>query len=94
MGEVEANILSFVVVDVYRDFLDQVERLAVGGLEALQISGENVVSLAGGNTLSKFAHVIGVELPTHFVRLIAAFADFHDDAVHGPVIRSPNRSGD
>ena len=76
------------------DFLNQVKRLAADGFQALQINGENVLSLTGGNALGKLSHVIGVELPTHFVRLIAAFANFHRNAVHGPVIGSPDGSGD
>jgi hypothetical protein len=90
----QANILALVFVDMDGDLLNQMNRLAANGFQALQISGENVVSLAGGNALGELSHVIGVELPTHFVRLIAAFANFHRNAVHGPVIGSPDGSGD
>jgi hypothetical protein len=90
----KADILTFVIVDMHRNFVNQVDRLAIGRFEALQISGENVVCLAGGNALGKLSHVIGVELPTDFVRLITAFANFHRNAVHGPVIGPPDGSGD
>lgn len=94
MGQMEANILTLVFVDVYRDFLNQVKGLAVGGFQVLQISGENVIGLTGRNALGKLAHVIGVDLPTDFLRLICAFADSHDNTVHGVIIGSPNGSGD
>jgi hypothetical protein len=93
MCQVESNVLALVVVDMDGDFLDEVDRLAVGRFEAFQIGPENVIGLAGGDTLGEFAHMVGVDLPAGFVGLIFSLADFHRDAVHGAIIGAPDGSG-
>ena len=94
MFEMQSDVLALVVVDVDGDFLNQPKRLAIGRFEALQVGPENVVSLARRNALGELSHMIGVELPADFLRLIASLAYFHRDAVEGTVIGSPDSSGD
>ena len=72
------------------NFLDQAERLAVGGFEVLQIGPEDVVGLPRGNALGKLAIVIGKELPSGF--LILGTPDLYCDAVDRTVVRSPDCS--
>jgi len=94
VGQMEADILALVFVDVDGDFLNEVDRLPIGGLESFQIRPEDVVGLTGRNSLGKLSHVIGVEFPADFLHLIGTLADFHGNAVHGVIIGSPDGPDD
>jgi hypothetical protein len=86
----KADILALVVVDMDGDLLNQVEGLAVGGFEILQIGPENVVGLAGWQALFEFAVVVGVDLPSRLVRLVFATTDLYCDSIHRSIIGSPH----
>jgi len=72
VGQVQAGILAFFVIDVDGDFLGEMQGLAVGGLEAFQVGPEDVVGLACGNALGKLAMMVGVDLPADFLGLSVA----------------------
>src|ERR1017187_4660962 len=89
----QSAVFAFIVINMNGDFLDEANGLAVGGFPAFEIGGEDVVGLAGRNALGKFAHVIGNDLPAGLLGFIGSAADFHRDAVHGMIVRTPDRSG-
>src|SRR5450432_2396215 len=88
----QSSVLAFIVINVDGDFLDQTQRLAVGGFVTLKVGPENVVGFAGENALGELAIVIGIELPLGF--LILGTADLHGHAVDGMVVRPPDRPKD
>lgn len=81
----QSSVFAFVVVDVDSDFFDQVNRLALGGFDAFEVGGEDVVGFADGNALGEFSHVVGIDLPLGF--LIFGAADFYSDAIDGMIVR-------
>jgi hypothetical protein len=87
---VQADVLAFVVVDVDGNFLDEVERLAVGWLETLEIGPENVVGLARRQALLKFAVVVGINFPARLIGLVFAAPDLDGDSIYGSVVRAPH----
>jgi len=88
--QVEAHILALVVVDVDGNFLDQVEGLAVGWLEALEVGPENVVRFAGWQPLFKLAVVVGKDFPARLIGLVFAAPDLHGHSIHRSVIGAPH----
>src|SRR5271166_609928 len=89
----QSGVFAFVVINVDGDFLDQAQRAAVGGLETLEVGGENVVGIAGGNALGELAHVVGVDFPADFFGFVLGAADFHGDTIDRMVVGSPDRAG-
>jgi hypothetical protein len=90
MCQVHSNVLALVVVDVDCDFLDQVERLAIGGFEVLEVSPENVVGLAGRQALLELTMVVRIDFPSRFVRLVFATPDLYGDSIDRSVVGSPH----
>src|SRR5580692_2003508 len=88
----QAGVFAFVVVDVDGDFFDQAQRAAVGGFQAFEVGGEDVVGVAGRNALGELAHVVGVDLPLRF--FVFGAADFYEDAIDRVVVWSPDGAGD
>jgi hypothetical protein len=87
---VEADVLAFVVVDVDGNFLDEVERLAVGWLEVLEIGPKNVVGLTRRQALLKFPVVVGIDFPARLIGLVFAAPDLDGDSIHWSVVRAPH----
>ena len=90
MREVEADVLTLVVVDVNGDFLDEVDGLAVNGLEVLEVGPENVVGLAGRQALLELTMVVGIDLPSRFGRFVFATPDLYADSEDRSVVGSPD----
>src|SRR5271154_2442599 len=88
----QSGVFAFVVIDVNGDFLHQVHRLAVGGLEAFEVGPDDVVVFAGRNALGELAVVVGIHLPLGL--LVFGAADFYFDPVDGTIVRSPDRAHD
>ena len=88
----QSGVFAFVVVDVDGNFLDQVQGLAVGRLEVLQVRREDVVGFPGGNALGEFAHVVGIDFPLRF--LVFRAADLYGDAVDRTIVGAPDGAGD
>jgi hypothetical protein len=88
----QSSVFAFIVIDVDGHFLDEAQRLAIGGLEALEIGPEDIVGFACGDALGKLAHVVGIEFPLGLLVFGAAY--FHRDAVHRAVVGTPHGAGD
>ena len=94
MFEVEADVLALIIVDVHRDFLDQVEGLAITGLVAFEIGPDDVFGFFCGQALLKLPVMVGVDLVADFLGLVGRFANFDGDAVDGSIIRTPHGADD
>lgn len=90
MDKMQTRILAFIAVHVNRDLLREMQWLAIRRLEALQIGPKDVVGVARGNALGKFAMMVGVDLP--FRLLVLGPPNLHGNAVHRAVVRPPNRA--
>jgi len=88
----QSGVFALVVVDVDGDFLNQAERLAVGGFDAFQVGGKNVIGFADGNPLGEFSHVVGINFPLGF--FVFGAANFYGNAIHGMIVRAPDGAGD
>ena len=92
MSQVKAGIFPLIIVNMNGDILKQVERPPVGGLEVLQIGGQDVVGFPGGNAHGEFTVMVGIEFPLGL--LVFGAADFYEYAVDWAVVRTPDRSRD
>src|SRR5579862_2481558 len=90
MGQVQARVFAFVIVDVNRHGLSEAHGLAIGAFHAFQIGPDNVVGFARRNALGKLAHMVGIKLPADLLGLVGGSADFHRDAVHRTIIGPPH----
>src|SRR5579863_2676295 len=88
----QSSVFPFVVINMDGDFLHQAQRLAVGGFVALEVGPENIVGLAGRNSLCELAMVVGIDFPLGFLAL--GGTDFHGDAIDRMVVRAPDRAED
>lgn len=86
----KTNVGTLVIVDMDGYFGAGLQWLAGGVFEALQVCRDDVVGLAGGHSLGKFAGVVGIELPADFFLL--GPPDFDLDPVECMAIGIPNRS--
>ena len=90
----KSDVGTFVIVDVHGHIGTRLQLLARGQLVVLHIRPNDVVGLARGQALGKLAGVIGVELPTDFLVLIAGPPDLHLDPIERVPIGVPDRSED
>src|ERR1700722_2832098 len=88
----QSRVFAFIVIHMDGDFFGEVKGLAIGGLDALHVSPEDVVGFAGRDSLGKFAMVVGVEFPLR--AFIFGTPDLHGDAIYRMIIRSPDGSKD
>jgi len=91
---VESDILTFVVVDVDRNFFDKAELPAVGGFESLEIGGEDVVVFLRWQLYFEFSTVVGNGLPANLAGLIFPAADFDRNSLDWVIVRAPDRADD
>jgi len=94
MAEMQTGVFAFVVVDVNRDLLEQVEGLSIGRFKVLQIGGKDVFVFTGRNALGELAAMIGIDFPSNLLGFIRSTANSHRDAENGPVIGTPDRTKD
>src|SRR5262245_43781452 len=92
MFQVEADILAFVMVDVDSHFLGQMDRLAIGRLETLQIGPNNVLCFAGREALLELPMMVGIDFPADFLGFVGGFTNLDSDAVDGQVVWAPHGS--
>jgi hypothetical protein len=92
--QVETYILAFVFINVHGNLLDEVNGLAIGWLESLEIDPENVVGIAGWQPLFEFAVVVGIDFPARLIGLIFAAPDLNSDSIDWSVVRSPHGPND
>ena len=90
----QTGVFPLVVEDMHGNFLGQVQRLAVGGLETFEVGREDVVGLAGGNALGKLTVMVGVEFPAHFAGFVLGTANLDPDTIHRTIIRPPDGTED
>jgi hypothetical protein len=90
----QSGVFAFLAIDMNGYLLGEMHGLAVSRLKVLEISRKDVFDFTRGHALGEFAPVVGVDLPTDFLRLIGLAADFHRYAIDGPVIRTPHGPGD
>src|SRR5580700_12249235 len=90
----QTSVFAFVVIDVDGNFLDQAQGAAVGGLEAFEIGGEDVVGFADGNPLGELPAMIRIDLPADFLGFVGGATDFHENAIDFTIVRAPHGSGD
>src|SRR5690349_11984768 len=88
----QAGIFAFVAVNVNDDILNEVQGLAVGGLEVFQIGGKDVVGFSGRNTQGEFTVMVGIEFPLGL--LVFGAADFYEYAINRAIVGTPDRTGD
>src|SRR5208282_724763 len=88
----QSGVFAFVVINVDGNFFQEMKGLAVGGLDAFQVSPENVVCFTGGHALGKFAVMIGVKLPADLLRLIGGAPNLYGNAVYGMIVGAPDGS--
>src|SRR5271157_425089 len=67
---------------------------AVGEFDAFEVGGDDVVGFTSRDSLGKFTAVVGVKFPADFLGFIGGAADLHSYAVHGMIVRSPDRAED
>jgi len=84
----QSSVFALVKINVYGNFLDQVQWLAVGGLETLQVCRDYVIQFARRHPLGELAHMVGKHLPLGL--FVFSAADLHFDAVHRTIVRTPD----
>src|ERR1700678_1501771 len=88
----QADVRSFIAVDMHRHFRARLQFLARGRLVALHLSPDDVIGVARGHALRELAGMIGIKLPTRF--LLVSPSDLDLDRIERAPVRTPNRSED
>jgi hypothetical protein len=90
----QAGIFALVVIDVDRDFLHEMQRLALWCFDALDVGRKDIVGFSGGNALGEFAMMVGVDFPTNFLLFVGRAADVYSHAINGMIVGAPDSSKD
>src|ERR1700741_3452674 len=94
MSQMQSGVFALVVINMNVYWLDKGQGLGVGGFETPKVGPNNVVCFAGRNALCGLAHVVGINLPAGLLGFIGGAPDFHGDAVHRTIVRTPYGPGD
>jgi len=89
LRQVQTNVHALVILYVDGDLFRQMQRGTVRHFHALEVGGDHIVSLAGGNSLGEFAGMIRIDFPLGL--FIWHAADLNGDAIDGAIVGAPDR---